>query len=71
MPNEVDLHHQVALVLLEKIEADPYPSSTMMDMVEGILGPEEIQAYADILIDKVRDTQFPSYDLLRRISALA
>lgn len=66
-----ELHRAVLSVLLEKIEADPYPSVTMMNMAEQILDAEDVVPYAEILIDKIRADRFPSIDLLRRVSALA
>ncbi|MGH4001189.1 MAG: hypothetical protein ACRDTJ_27450, partial [Pseudonocardiaceae bacterium] len=51
-------------VLLDKIDADRYPSSTMMDLVEEILQPEDVQAYADVLMAKIREDQFPSMALM-------
>jgi hypothetical protein len=72
MANEaVELHREVLQVLLDKIEEDPYPSVTMMEMAEQLLAPEDVVPYAQILLDKVRATKFPSHDLLRRISAFA
>lgn len=65
-----ELRREVLLALLEKIEADRFPSSTMMDMAEQMLGPDELPAYAGILLDKVRDTRFPSVDMLKRVSSL-
>ncbi len=64
------LHREVLQVLLEKIEDDPYPSVTMMNMVEQMLRPEDVASYAEILIDKIRGDRFPSIDLLRRVVAL-
>ena len=68
---DVDVRREVLLVLLEKIEEDQYPSATMMDMAEQMLGPDELSAYTEILLDKVRDVRFPSMDMLRRVMALA
>ncbi|NYJ00949.1 hypothetical protein HNR19_001647 [Nocardioides thalensis] len=67
----VDVRREVLQMLLEKIEEDRFPSSTMMDMAEKLLGPDELSAYTAILLDKVRETRFPSMDMLRRVSAYA
>ncbi len=66
-----DLHREVLQVLLEKIEADPYPSVTMMDMAEQMLDTEDVATYARLLMDKLRADRFPSIDLRRRVSAFA
>jgi hypothetical protein len=66
-----ELHHEVLQVLLERIEEDPYPSVTMLDMVEEILWPEDVPAYTQILLDKIRGDRFPSLDMLERVLAFA
>jgi hypothetical protein len=68
----IELHRKVLEVLLDKIAEDPYPSVTMMDMVEQMLTEaEDVYAYAEILMDKIRGDRFPSIDMLRRISSFA
>ena len=73
MPNasNQDLHDQVFQLLMEKIEQDPYPSVTMMDMVEEMLRPDDVEKYASVLMDKIRADSFPSLDLLNRVQSLA
>jgi len=66
-----DIHREVFQVLLQKVEQDPYPSVTMMNMIEEILQPEDVKTYAEVLLDKIRAYNFPSLDLLKRVQALA
>ena len=66
-----DPHRALVSMLLEKVQQDPYPSSTMMDFVEELLQPEEIPAYAAVLLDKIRNDTFPSLDLMVRVRDLA
>jgi hypothetical protein len=66
-----DIHREVFQVLLQKVEQDPYPSVTMMNMIEEILQPEDVKTYAEVLLDKIRADNFPSLDLLKRVQALA
>ena len=66
-----DLDREVFQTLLEKVQQDPYPSVTMMDMIEERLRPENVQTYASVLLEKIRADAFPSLDLLRRVRALA
>lgn len=68
---QYDIHREVLRVLLSKVAADPYPSGTMMDMVEQMLEPDEIPAYAEILMDKIRRDRFPSLGMLQRVAKLA
>lgn len=66
-----DPHRELVSMLLEKVQEDPYPSSTMMDFVEELLRPEEMPAYAAVLLDKIRNDTFPSLDLMTRVRDLA
>ena len=56
--------------LLEKIQDDPYPSSTMMDLVEELLTEEEIPAYVLLLQEKIRQDRFPSVSMMNRLKDL-
>lgn len=68
---QYDVRREVLRVLLAKIAEDPYPSGTMMDMAEQMLEPDEIPAYAEVLMDKIRGDRFPSYGMLNRVANLA
>lgn len=57
--------------LMDKIDSDPYPSSTMMDIVESLLRPNEVRDYAELLLTKIREDNFPSISLIYRLQALA
>jgi hypothetical protein len=58
-------------LLLQNIASDRYPSVTMMDLVEELLTPDDVPAYAAILLDKVQTETYPSLAILRRLMALA
>ena len=66
-----DLHHQILELLLDKVRDDPYPSVTMLDMIEQSLRPDDVSEYTDILMEKVRAVQFPSLDHLQRLQRFA
>jgi len=75
MPNEQhdpqnDVRGDLLAVLLKKVDQDQYPSSTMMDLIEEMLPPEQLSDYARVLLDKIQDDRFPSLDMVRRLSAL-
>jgi hypothetical protein len=57
--------------LLDKVADDRFPSVTMLDLIESLLQPDEIQIYARVLVSKVREDTYPSIPMLRRIAALA
>jgi hypothetical protein len=56
--------------LLEKVTEDPYPSSTMLDLIEELLTDEEMPAYVLLLQEKIRADRFPSISLIKRLVAL-
>jgi hypothetical protein len=56
--------------LLEKVQDDPYPSSTMLDLIEELLTDEEIPAYVLLLQDKIRNDRFPSISMIKRLKDL-
>ncbi|GAA1937520.1 hypothetical protein [Nocardioides marmoribigeumensis] len=71
MATDPDLARGALLTaLLEKIQDDPYPSSTMMDLVEELLTEEEIPAYVLLLQDKIRRDRFPSVSMMNRLKDL-
>ena len=57
--------------LLDKFADDRFPSSTMLDLAEELLRPDELEIYARILLRNVRAEKYPSISMLRRIAALA
>jgi hypothetical protein len=66
-----DLHSQILTMLLDKVREDPFPSVTMLDLIEGNMRDDEVEEYAGILLEKVRGDQFPSLDHLHRLIELA
>jgi hypothetical protein len=68
--NGVDVRGEVVDLLLEKIASDRHPSVTMMNLVEELLAPDDVPAYAAVLMDKVQTETYPSISMLRRLMAL-
>lgn len=62
-----DPHQQLREYLMEQVEGDQYPSSTMLDELESMLRPEDAQAYTDLLMAKIRQDKYPSQALIRRL----
>ena len=56
--------------LIERISADPYPSSTMLDLIEQSMGPDHVGGYAEALMEKIRQDQYPSMALIDRVRGL-
>jgi hypothetical protein len=67
---EYDVRGELLRQLLQKVREDPFPSTTMLDQIEALLRPDEVPAYARILMAKIEDENFPSIDMIRRIFAL-
>lgn len=67
---DYDVRSELLEMLMEKVAADHYPSSTMLDMIESLLTPDDVPDYAEALLERVREDQFPSIDLLKRLQAL-
>jgi len=65
-----DARAELVATLLEKIKEDNYPSTTMLDLVEELLTPEEMPAYVVFLQERVRNERYPSIPLLQRLTAL-
>lgn len=56
--------------LLDKVAQDRFPSTSMLDLIERMLRPDEVDIYVRILVDKVRHERFPSFPVLRRLVEL-
>lgn len=65
-----DIRHELVQVLLDKVYEDPYPSTTMLDLLEEIIGPDERADYAAVLMDKIHGDTFPSLDMMSRVRDL-
>jgi hypothetical protein len=65
-----DARAELVATLLEKVQDDQYPSSTMLDLIEELLTPEETPAYVVFLQDRLRSERYPSIPLLKRLTAL-
>jgi hypothetical protein len=66
-----DVRHELVRLLLEKVHDDPYPSTTMLDLIEELIGPDERADYAAVLMEKIRGDNFPSLDMMSRVRDLA
>ena len=62
---------QLLEALMDKVESDPYPSATHLDIIESLLRPDEVAAYAEMLMSRIRADTFPSTSLIKRVHALA
>jgi hypothetical protein len=65
-----DARAELVATLLDKVQKDQYPSTTMLDLIEELLTPEETPAYVVFLQDRIRSESYPSIPLLKRLTAL-
>lgn len=61
---------QLLRVLMDKIAEETYPSATMMDTVEELMLPQELPVYAQLLVDHIENSRFPSIDMIKRVRNL-
>ena len=64
------VRRRVLSLLLDKVSEDIYPSSTMLDIVEQLLTPDDVETYIDVLMDKLEGENYPSNSILMRMIAL-
>ena len=65
-----DARRELLEMALTRVAEDRYPSVTMMDIVEHLMGPDERSIYVEVLMDKIRHQQYPSIPMIRRIIEL-
>ena len=65
-----DVRTQLLELLLDKVEQDQYPSSTMLDLIEELVSPDEVEEYAGVLMAKLEGETYPSNSIIRRVMAL-
>jgi hypothetical protein len=68
---QLTVREQVLDLLLEKVEGDRYPSSSMLDDIERLLTPWRREDYAQVLLDKIRQDRYPSRSMLDRLVRLS
>jgi hypothetical protein len=65
-----DLRAEIIDALMEKIDTDPYPSNTMLNMIEDLITPEELPRYAESLLRRIHSDNFPSIPMIARLKRL-
>jgi hypothetical protein len=67
---DVDVRGEILDLLMMKVASDRFPSSTMMDMIERLMGPDDVPTYAGILMDKIKADRYPSVPMMKRLLQL-
>ncbi len=68
--DQYDARAELLHLLLQKVDEDPYPSTTMLDLIEEMLTPDDVPTYAQTLMEKISADSFPSLSLIERVKAL-
>ena len=66
-----DLRAEIIDALMEKIDTDPYPSNTMLNMIEDLITPDELPRYAESLLRRIHSDKFPSIPMIARLKRLS
>jgi len=67
---QYDARRELLDILLTRVQGERYPSVTMMDLIEQLMGPDERSIYAQVLMDKIRHDAHPSLPMMQRVLAL-
>jgi hypothetical protein len=62
---------ELVKTLLQKVNEDTYPSTTMLDLIEELLTDDELPDYVLFLQDRIRADQYPSIPLINRLVNIA
>ena len=57
-------------MLFDKTAKYRFPSISMLDMIEDLLEPDEVDVYARLLLRRMREENYPSLPIMRRIADL-
>jgi hypothetical protein len=56
---------------IEQFKDEAYPSVTMMDRIEAALRTrEQVEEYAEVLLEKVESTHYPSLSMINRFESV-
>jgi hypothetical protein len=64
------VRREMLRMLMSKVANDSYPSTTQLDLIEELLTPEDVPAYAELLMERIRKDNYPSIPLMSRVMAL-
>ena len=70
MSTNDDYRARYLRMLIDKVQADHYPSTTHMDLIERAIPPSWLPVYLEVLLAKVADEEHPSTSMLKRIGQL-
>lgn len=66
-----EVRAELVKTLLEKINGDTYPSTTMLDLLEELLTDDELPEYVMFLQQRLAADRYPSIPLMDRLVQIA
>jgi hypothetical protein len=66
-----DVRAAMVELLISKLEQETYPSATTMNMLEELLTPKDVPRYAEFLMNRIANDQYPSIPMMARLKKLA
>ena len=70
LEERLNVHDALYGMLLDKVRADTYPSSKMLDILEFTTLGHEREEFARILLEKISAERYPSIPMIERIVRL-
>ena len=71
MQRSMEARTVFAEVLLDKLRADSYPSTTQMNMLEELMPPQLVPEYFQHLLERIETDRFPSVSMMQRVQRIA
>ncbi len=65
-----DVRGALLEVLLDKVEHERFPSSTMLNMIEELLTPRDVPRYIEALLARIASDTYPSIPMMARVKKL-
>ena len=67
---DYDVRAEILRVMMRKLEEETYPSTSMLDLIEQLLTPEDLPAYAEALVNRIEADRYPSMPIVARLKRL-
>jgi len=64
------LHDRLMDILIGEIEREQYPSSQLLDLLEGYMTRVDRERLVNVLLDNLADHRYPSLAMVSRIARL-
>lgn len=69
--DDYDVRAELLAALMEKVRSERFPSPTVLDVIEALLTPDDVEDYAETPLERIREEAFPSIPMIGRLQALS